>query len=121
MGKPLKKINEVSLKILQNYSWPGNVRELQNLLEREVVLTDKTMIEIQDEDFVASLAPKTLLSKKGKLNDALEEVEKALILQALQDNHGIQSRAARSLGLSRSTLQYKVTKHNLESYCRDNP
>ena len=117
MGKPPKHLSQASLKVLQTYPWPGNVRELQNLLERAVVFSDQEELHVVPEATLA-LSPSSPLM--GDLGSTLDEVEKALILQALDECKGIQNQAAKKLGVSRSALQYKIKKHQLEGHCRDN-
>jgi DNA-binding NtrC family response regulator len=116
MGKPLKHLSPASLKVLQSYPWPGNVRELQNLLERAVVFSDKEELHVLPE---TGGTPTPDVPLKGDLGTTLEEVERALILQALDECKGIQNQAAKKLGVSRSALQYKIKKYQLEDRCRD--
>ncbi len=118
VGRPPKRISPSSMKVLQAYPWPGNVRELQNLLERAVVLSEKEEMEVVPEGGSSPSLPGNL---KGDLIRTLEEVEKALILHALEEVGGVQSHAARKLGVSRSALQYKIAKHHLEGHCREKP
>ncbi|HJT23392.1 MAG TPA: sigma-54 dependent transcriptional regulator [bacterium] len=116
MGKPSRKIGVASLKILQAYPWPGNVRELQNLLERAVVFSDREELHVVP-DSLSSHSPSVHL--RGDLSSTLDEMEKALILQALEECKGVQNQAAKKLGVSRSALQYKIKKYQLEGHCRD--
>ncbi len=117
MGKTPKRLSASSLKVLQAYPWPGNVRELQNLLERSVVLSDKEELHVVPEPMMTSSLRSPLM---GDLGTTLDEVEKALILQALDESRGVQNQAAKKLGVSRSALQYKIKKYKLEEHCRDN-
>ncbi len=116
MGKPPKHLTAASLKILEAYPWPGNVRELQNLLERAVVFSDKDELHVVPD---SSQSPSPSFHLRGDLTTTLDEMEKALILQALVDNKGVQNQAAKKLGVSRSALQYKIKKYQLEGHCRD--
>lgn len=118
VGRPFKRLSLASLQVLKAYTWPGNVRELQNLLERAVVLSDKEELEVIPERDSSVSLPGRL---RGDLIRTLEEVERALILHALEESSGVQSYAARKLGISRSTLQYKISKFKMESYCRETP
>ena len=116
MGKPPRKISASSLKILQAYPWPGNVRELQNLLERAVVFSDKEELHVIPDP---TSSPSPSVHLRGDLTSTLDEMEKALILQALEECRGVQNQAAKKLGVSRSALQYKIKKYQLEGHCRD--
>lgn len=107
---------DVVAKLL-DYDWPGNVRELKNVMERAVLLAAGD--EIRPEDFSLGRragAPKTapggvVLPEGGCV---LEEVERGLLRQALERTHGVQTRAAALLGITRDQLRYKAKKHGLE-------
>jgi transcriptional regulator with PAS, ATPase and Fis domain len=99
------------------YSWPGNVRELRNLVESMVILTRKRVITNE-------LLPDPLKEKGprlaappfqpgGKEAFSLESGEKELIRQALEKTGGNRARAARILGIARSTLYNKMEKYGL--------
>jgi DNA-binding NtrC family response regulator len=122
MNRPLRGISEDAMKTLMQYSWPGNVRELENLIERVVVLKrDPGIIELKDfppayfknvrlDRFVASVA----LPEDGlDFNDAVNEFENELILQALQKTEGNKNKAATLLNLNRTTLVEKLKRKGL--------
>ena len=122
MGKPVRGISEDAMKTLMQYHWPGNVRELENLIERVVVLKrDNGVIEMKDfpaayfanvrlDRFVASVA----LPDDGlDFNEAVNEFENELILQALQKTEGNKNKAATLLGLNRTTLVEKLKRKGL--------
>ncbi len=122
MNKPLRGISEEAMKTLMQYHWPGNVRELENLMERVVVLKrDSGVIELKDfpsayfanvrlDRFVASVA----LPDDGlDFNDAVNEFENELILQALQKTEGNKNKAASLLNLNRTTLVEKLKRKGL--------
>ncbi len=101
---------------LMRYDYPGNVRELENIIERAVVISQDPVISTHDlpfqecvdaEDSAAATAP-------GKLQDALENLERRMILEALDQAESNQSQAARLLGLSERMLRYKLKKHGLK-------
>lgn len=107
-NKAIKGVTNQVMDIFLRYDWPGNVRELENVIERAVVLCTGDTISIY------CLPPKlaALKSEKpvaGELN--LLEVEKNLILKALQKTGWNQSAAARLLGISRKQLRTKMTKY----------
>ncbi len=102
---------------LETYDWPGNVRELENALERAMIFHRGDVITLVD-------LPETTRAPKAReaaafpasLPEAglsLEEVEKELILRALQKHDWNQSRAARYLGITRHTLLYRMEKHTI--------
>lgn len=98
-----------ALSILRRYSWPGNVRELNNLCTRLSALLPAQLIE-------ATNLPQELLqsAKRGRFG-AMDLVSKevALIRDALEEASGNKSRAARLLGISRDTLNYRLKKYDL--------
>ena len=111
-------VSREALLRLQAHDWPGNVRELENVIERAVVLGGRSAwVERQH---LASLdAPSPLVDgdRIERLLVAgvpLDEVERELIVQALSRSRGNVTQAARLLGLSRRTLQYRMGKHAIE-------
>jgi formate hydrogenlyase transcriptional activator len=107
MGKPIGTISEATLNKLKAYSWPGNVRELQNVLERAVILSRSTRLEL-DESLAAPLA-----GPRPSAARTLEELEREHILSVLESvgwrvsgDHG----AAKILGLKRTTLEARMSK-----------
>jgi DNA-binding NtrC family response regulator len=115
MSLPPRRFEAEALRALEAHDWPGNARELRNLVERILFLTD-------DETIGVELLPPKLRGDGGATFDSfvlppsgleLEGVEKALILQALDQASGNKSKAARLLGISRDTLRYRLDKHGL--------
>ena len=107
------------LDILQRYPWPGNVRELENCVERMVVLSQGSRLEASDvpAQFRKSGGPGETgidgfdLPPRGV---RLGDLERHLIHQALDRTRGHLRPAARLLGISYKTLQYRIRKHGLE-------
>ena len=111
-------LDREAMQALIDYPWPGNIRELENVLERSVVLCDSDRITLNELPFVQEISPtleqrKQVLSQKGNLDDRLAEMEKLLLVEAMQDSKGIKTRAARALGIKTSTLYYKLEKYGL--------
>jgi len=119
MGKKIEKISPQAMEALIRYHWPGNVRELQNVMERLVILSKEDRIELSDlpRYLVDSAATKPVQGKSAgnlaggiSLEDSVHEVERGLILKALQKCGNNKTRAAHLLGLTRSTFRYKLSK-----------
>ena len=94
---------------LMAHAWPGNVRELQNAVERAVLLEEGGKLALDLAAAPAASAPAAGAGLAGRL----EEEEKRAIQEAMRLEEGNQSRAARRLGLERTTLQYKLKKYGL--------
>ena len=111
-------IDKEAMEVLIDYPWPGNIRELENVLERAVVLCDSDRITINELPFIQETSPsleqrKASLHLRGNLDERLAELEKQLLLEAMQEAKGIKTKAARSLGIKTSTLYYKLEKYGL--------
>jgi len=109
-NKPLKKIVPATLRKLENYHWPGNVRELQHVIERAVIMSDSPAL--QPGDFFLS-APDAASNSLHLENYSLEEVEKTIIRKTIIKHKGNISRAAKELGLSRTSLYRRLQKYDL--------
>ena len=119
MGKKVEKISSQAMELLTEYHWPGNVRELQNVMERLVILSDGDRIDVSDLPgyLVESARTRTVpwkttgnLAGRISLEDSVHQVERDLILKALQKCGNNKTRAAHLLGLTRSTFRYKLSK-----------
>lgn len=122
-GRPQLKFSSAAREDLLRHSWPGNVRELRNAIEQAVLLSRGSTVEPgflprhpvlarADVKEVQSSATKGFAAwPGGSMN--IEEVERALIIKALDDCRGNVSRAAEVLGVSRDTLRYRIDKYNL--------
>jgi two-component system NtrC family response regulator len=106
-----------AFRALETYEWPGNVRELENALERAMIFHRGDVITLNDlPETVRAPRPREAVGLPVSLPEAglsLEEVEKELILRALQKHDWNQSRAARYLGITRHTLLYRMEKHTI--------
>ena len=103
-GKPVREFSPDAMRAFLEHSWPGNVRELRHVVERAVLLAPNTTVSVDDLE---------LRAKPGAppIDDmTLEEAERWLITRALQRHDGNVSRAAESLGVSRSAL-YRRLQH----------
>lgn len=105
-----KRVNVATINKLQKYHWPGNVRELQHTIERTVIMTDATVLNPTD-----IFLPDREIKEQGIIfeNYNLEEVEKILIRKAIAKYGGNISKAAKELGLTRTSLYRRLEKYGL--------
>ena len=100
------------MELLVNYGWPGNVRELENAIERGVIL-------MRGEQLSEKSLPLPIQRQEGGETGAisapasLQDAERLLILQTLEETGGNKSEAARRLGITRKTLQNKLQRYDL--------
>ncbi len=116
-GIQVEGIAKPALKLLMNYTWPGNVRQLESVIERAVLMAEGTVIQPEDLPFEIS----AVTTQGGVVPFELppdginfEEMEKALILKAMERSDWVIGKAAPLLGLSYKTLQYRLDKHSIE-------
>lgn len=106
-GKNIKTISMSTMQILQNYEWPGNVRELEHIIERAVIISQGSALELTDYlDLEAGDKPEESLKD-------LEAMEREHILKVLQKTHWKidgEGGAAGILGLNPSTLRFRIKK-----------
>lgn len=112
------RLHPDALAKLQSYRFPGNVRELENMLERAYTLCEGE--EIKPSDLRLSDAPgmpengEASLAQIDNLEDHLENVERKLIMQALEETRWNRTAAAQRLGLSFRSMRYRLKKLGLD-------
>ncbi len=128
--KAVHEISPEALEWLMNYSWPGNVRELENAMERAVILCRSSLLlpehfpitgmKLQMEQPEAGVVPLTPLTpasgKSESLSESVEQLEKAMIRDALKRTGGNQRKAAQILGVTERILGYKIKNYGLKDY-----
>ena len=118
--KQSRGISDAALKILMDQQWPGNIRELENLIERLVALTDKTILTEEELPFEFHLAcldhsPETTAEL---LQAACDTFERNFIPRALQRKEWNVSAAARYLGVPLSTLKHKMGRLDVREHAK---
>ena len=111
-GRP-RTLSAAAMDALVRYEWPGNVRELESVIERALVLGDTDTIAPADLPAAlraAAPAPGGMQLEIPESGIDLDTVERTLITKALERTGGNVSQAARLLGLTRRTLQYRLEK-----------
>ena len=106
-NKPEPGFDAATVRRLKQYDWPGNVRELRHVIERLVIMNDRGPLHLEDLPFSRPDVPEPVT-----LN--LEVLEKQAIQKAIALHQGNLSKAALSLGLSRTTLYRKMTRYELQ-------
>ncbi len=112
----IPSLTDDAVDLLTRYAWPGNVRELENVIERLVVLGQSNVIHSEQLPLEVRQAKSRVSTINLKLPDEgidLEEIEREIIVQALERHDWNQTRAARYLNLSRKTLIYRMEKFGL--------
>ena len=116
-GIQVDGISKSALKLLLNYSWPGNVRQLESVIERSVLMAESNYIE--PEDLPVEITSVGLLAggipfELPPEGIAFEELEKGLIIKAMERADWVIGKAAPLLGMSYKTLQYRLDKFEIE-------
>ena len=117
-GQPAAKLHPHALDALKSYRFPGNVRELENMLERAHTLCENKQIEASDlrlaEGNCAAEGGLLDLTQIDNLEAYLENVERQLILQALEETRWNRTAAAQRLNLSFRSMRYRLKKFGLD-------
>ncbi len=124
VGKDIKGVTAGAMQLLQNYPFPGNVRELENIIERAVVLAEGSLITPDDLELSISSKEPVLLdyavvplnveelkeAKRHLREQAVEDIEKSFVINALQRNNGNITRASEETGMLRPNFQAMMKK-----------
>jgi two-component system NtrC family response regulator len=115
-GLPPRRLAPSAVDVLTEYNWPGNVRELENVIESTIVLS-------KTEQITPGFFPENVRQEHVRVSQihlqipddgiSLEDVERELILKALEKCQWNQTRAARFLNITRKTLMYRMEKYEL--------
>jgi len=126
-SRKITTISEAAIKLLEQYDWPGNVRQLESTIERAVISCDGTAIEPHHLPMAVARAglpepypvPQNnaeFLALKKKLREqAISELEREFVLDALQRNDWNVTRAAQEVNIQRSNFQALMRKHAIRS------
>ncbi|MBN1351661.1 sigma-54-dependent Fis family transcriptional regulator [candidate division KSB1 bacterium] len=116
--KSVSGISREAMDQLMKYDFPGNVRELENIIEQAVVLSRSEMVVSNDLPITVRAAQqggqKQDDLQEGTFLERVEAFEKQLIDEALEEAHGIQTKAARILGITERHLRYKLKKYGMK-------
>jgi two-component system NtrC family response regulator len=125
--KKITTISEAALKVLEQYDWPGNIRQLESTIERAVISCEGTSIEPHHlplaitraglpDAFPVPQNNREFLALKKKLREqAISELEREFVLEALQRNEWNVTRAAQEVDIQRPNFQALMRKHGIRS------
>ena len=118
--KRIKGIDKNVMKALMNYEWPGNVRELENIIERMVILSEDEYLTMDDltqkiaQNYFKGTINESIVIEDGfSLNNAVNNYERRLILDALERADWVKNQAAKLLNMNRTTLVEKIKKQGI--------
>lgn len=124
LGKPDLTISDESISFLSSLTWEGNIRELENTIERASILCNNNVIQPEDvqPDVISSPEPELaahfnideIFKPDIRLPDILNALEKKMIIRAMEQADYVQTKAAASLGITKSLLQYKMKKFGIK-------
>jgi two-component system response regulator AtoC len=113
--KRVRGVAPEAMRQLQGYQWPGNIRELRNAIERAMLLTEKDTLTA--DDFPLGVGGMIRLGDRVELpadGIDLEQLERSLVIQALERTGWNQTKAAVLLGVNRDQIRYRIEKFHLE-------
>jgi len=118
VAKTNKKVTSVSqeaMAILTTWNWPGNVRELENVIERAVILTNKSMIMLEDLPLSIHGSYSKIPESEDDIGEkTLEQLEKHFILKTLEKYNWNQKKVSEILNISTTTLWRKLKAYGIE-------
>jgi transcriptional regulator with PAS, ATPase and Fis domain len=111
-----------AMDAIMAYDWPGNVRELENVIKRLTILSEGPVVNFDDlpENIrgaggLIHTDEEVILGNDLNLNEAVQDYEKRIILEALEKTNWVKSKAAKLLNINRTTLVAKIKKQNIET------
>ncbi len=110
----IKRISTPAINLLMSYHWPGNVRELENCIERAVLLSRDEVLHGHHLPPSLQSAESTGTGLASTLTEALDNLERELVLDALKSTKGNMAKAARQLGLTERKMGLRVAKHEID-------
>jgi DNA-binding NtrC family response regulator len=120
--RPIRGLTAGARNLIMSYSWPGNVRQLESAIERAILLCEGNEIEVEDlpveirQEGTSAAAFNFKLPPEGI---SFDDVERSLITQAMEQTNWNITRAAKLLGLSFRTLQYRLEKFGIKKASRE--
>ena len=111
--KKVRGVNADALALLEHYRWPGNIRELRNAIERGMLLVEREWLTAQDFPSLTRQSSSTWLFRLPPEGVNLEDVERQLLVQALERTSWNQTHAGHLLHINRDQVRYRIEKFGL--------
>ena len=123
-AKPVRGLSEAASQLLDSHTWPGNIRELENVIERAVITSQNGLIEVSDvalerrsgilsDQAGADSAQDSSKAQSWMPGQTLDDIERGVILEALNYHEGNRTHTAKALGISIRTLRNKLADYRL--------
>lgn len=124
-GRTSARFTPAAERCISTHAWVGNVRELINAVQRAAMLTEDDIVDVGDLGLAAGAAPSPTSGEAGLRFDfdrgihTAEDVERELMIQALARTRGNVSRAARLIGMQRSSFRYRIERYKLDDVIQE--
>lgn len=112
--KDIRRFSTPAIDVLMQYHWPGNVRELENCIERAVLLCEESVVHSYHLPPTVQTAEESDTLSGKSLEDALANVEREMIIDALKTTRGNMAKAAQILKTTERKFAYKAKKHGID-------
>ena len=112
--KDIRRLSTPAIDMLMQYHWPGNVRELENCIERAVLLCDEGVVHSYHLPPTLQTAQETDTVPGRSLEDAVANVEREMIIEALKTTRGNMAKAAQLLATTERKFAYKARKYRVD-------
>jgi Nif-specific regulatory protein len=113
-NKDIRRLSTPAIDMLMQYHWPGNVRELENCIERAVLLCDEHVIHSYHLPPTLQTGEESDTVPALSLEEAVANLEREMIIDALKNTHGNMSRAAKMLRITERKFTYKAKQYGVD-------
>ncbi len=107
-----------AIAALENHDWPGNVREMENLVERLAIIAKGQVVNAAQISHFLSVTGIVRANQNAPATDSFSNMERRIVLEALERSNGNQTHAAKDLGITLRQIGYKVKKFGLQELVR---